>query len=226
MLPSAKILSWTSPKSIILRNPVRPSWAAHRPQRPSKADDPWLETRATREPRSTRYQVSLSEGVARQRRLSNSMLTRLSNPPRGSERDAWFDVPEARYSHRTRQQKPEQLAVGRPLNFSQPRFLSPPPNNTDIRSFIGAKRRRRNAVEPDIGHTEHAAVNIEANIAPINGLTSVPTLHPDICDFVSASELALVDSSSPPLPLYTDQQPSRQPRRRRTGERTLVDWQQ
>lgn len=157
------------------------------------------------------------------RKAKQQYVNKPFQPPRDPERDAWFDVPEARYSRRTRQQKPEQLGVGEPLNFSQPRFLSPPPNNRDIRTFIGAKKKRWNAVEPDVGHAEHAAVDIEAINAPINGHTRVPTLHPSTCDFVSASELDLVDSTSPSLPLYTDRQPSRQPRRRRTGERTFVD---
>lgn len=158
-------------------------------------------------------------------------------PPVDPERDAWFRIPEAHHSasqpRRARQQKSSDhtlMSTGEPFDCSQPKTLSPPPNNTDIRNFISASKtfltNQSEHTPPEIVAQQLAAhVVTDENTFPTQTTAhsrAAVRLAPGPSDFVLASELDLAESPSPP-PLLHGGERQRPLRRRKTGERTLVE---
>lgn len=142
-------------------------------------------------------------------------------PPVDPERDAWFDIPEnCPQAHRQ--------SRGAPTD-SIPRFLSPPPNNRDIRSFIGARQVAEPVSgqvipEPHLPTQQHSAlILVDENTAPPQDLQQAnPTASPPRkrCDFMPASKLDLNDVN---LSNDSDRPHNPRPtRRRRTSENTAL----
>lgn len=127
--------------------------------------------------------------------------------PVDPERDAWFHFPEsqtsrqfARKGRSQRQSGAGLVPNGEPYSSS----ATPPPNNTDIRDFLGRGREQQSATP---GVNDAANADIE-NVSPIE---SRREMQPK--GFVKASEL---DLASTQFKESTRPAPAPKPRRRRT----------
>lgn len=144
--------------------------------------------------------------------------TRRRRPPRRVQQQGYFNKPfrppvaaeqdaqtgAATFTHINRPQRDAASS----FDFSQPRILSPPPNNRDIRSFIGVKRPAPASLttgSDELPHQDNEDIDPRSDMAAPRG-------------FVPASELDLLDPHIElESPLHT-----RPPRRRKTGGRPLV----
>ncbi|KAL1302205.1 hypothetical protein AAFC00_002633 [Neodothiora populina] len=126
------------------------------------------------------------------------------------ERDAWFPVPELTRSARKTRSQDGNPGSTKWNSASEPLGLSPPPNNSDIRSFIGP---RRLAAGSSPSHpSEELLYEPDENMDPRVLLASKGNV-----DFVSASKLSLDDAATQqhaPHPLSS----LRQAKRRKTYE--------
>ncbi|KAH0362006.1 hypothetical protein KCU65_g8364, partial [Aureobasidium melanogenum] len=135
--------------------------------------------------------------------------------PIDPERDAWFHFPEsqtsrqfARKGRSNRQSGARLVPNGEPLSSS----ATPPPNNTDIRDFLGRGREQQSATP---------AANAAANIDVENVSPDESHREPQPKGFVKASEL---DLASTQFMQPTRPAPAPKPRRRRTtDERALQE---
>ncbi|KAH0138852.1 hypothetical protein KCU67_g15357, partial [Aureobasidium melanogenum] len=135
--------------------------------------------------------------------------------PVDPERDAWFHFPEsqtsrqfARKGRSQRQSGAGLVPNGEPYSAS----ATPPPNNTDIRDFLGRGREQQSATP---------ATNAAANADVENVSPDESRREPQPKGFVKASEL---DLASTQFMQPTRAAPASKPRRRRTtDERALQE---
>ncbi|KAG9998800.1 hypothetical protein KCU80_g23743, partial [Aureobasidium melanogenum] len=135
--------------------------------------------------------------------------------PVDPERDAWFHFPEsqtsrqfARKGRSQRQSGAGLVPNGEPYSSS----ATPPPNNTDIRDFLGRGREQQSAIP---------ATNAAANADVENVSPDESRREPQPKGFVNASALDLTSTQSM-QPIRSI--PVSKPRRRRTtDERALQE---
>ncbi|KAG9669826.1 hypothetical protein KCU99_g3052, partial [Aureobasidium melanogenum] len=135
--------------------------------------------------------------------------------PVDPERDAWFHFPESQTSRQfvrkgrsQRQSGAGLVPNGEPYSSS----ATPPPNNTDIRDFLGRGREQQSATP---------ATNAAANADVENVSPDESRREPQPKGFVKASEL---DLASTQFMQPTRAAPASKPRRRRTtDERALQE---
>lgn len=105
------------------------------------------------------------------------------------------------------------VQTGEPVEtFDQPRFITPPVNNRDIRSFLKSKNNPADGPE-DLDQSDDENTLSGENNAPHTRTIKPAALLPSIGDFVPASRLSLDDLAPEDLPRRDPR-----PRRRRTSE--------
>lgn len=166
------------------------------------------------------------------RKAQDQYVNKPFKPPVAPQRDTWSPTAEEQVAappvRKARQQRtPQAGGIGNAfVDYSQPRILSPPPNNRDIRSFIGPKKVVPAVDDQDISYLGEQSVPHlvgDENSAPRDNRAGGPAIRTRSGDFIPASDLNLIEV--PHLQEVEGDTPHhpRPPRRRKTGERTLVE---
>jgi DNA mismatch repair protein MutL len=130
--------------------------------------------------------------------------------PVDPERDAWFHFPEAQNSKKSTRKRQQQesssdgyVPAGEP--YSRPQSSTPPPNNADIRDFLGRNREQQSTtpIPAVLAHDTAPTDEIHHEIQPKG--------------FVKASELNLNSTQFDKQPIQPA--PKAKPRRRKTSDR-------